>query len=242
MTTARFYVTEEALRAGRISLQGPEHHHASRVLRMRVGEKVLLLDGNGRLGHGTIREMTAESTSISVEDTASAEEELPRLHLFQGLPQGSKMDQVVQWGTELGAASLVPFESSRSLRRDAPGDGRVGRWRRIAMEASRLAGRPFLPRVDAVVGWEKMLELLKDMDSALFADEAGGRRATEALDGIFPRDLALVIGPEGGLSGEERESLCAAGAQAVTLGSNVLRTETAGMVLLAAVRCHYGLL
>jgi 16S rRNA (uracil1498-N3)-methyltransferase len=242
LTTARFYVSEEALRAGQISLQGAEHHHASRVLRMRAGERVILLDGKGCTAHGTIQEITTDRTSIKVDDSAHVSEELPRLHLFQGLPHGTKMDDVVQWGVELGAASLRPFVSSRSRLPDASLAKRSERWRRIALEASRLAGRPFLPEVCEVESWDVALRHVRKMDAALFADEAGGLKPASALDGENPDDLALVIGPEGGFTDEEREDLAAAGARPVTLGDNILRTQTAGMVLLATVRCHYGLL
>lgn len=242
MTTARFYVSEQALLSGRLTLEGGEHHHASRVLRMRVGDSVILMDGRGRTGRGTIEGFTPASTSVVVAETSCVEEERPRLHLLQGLPHGSKMDDVVQLGVETGAASLLPFLTSRSRQPRAPLAEKAARWRRIAVEAARVAGRPFLPEVGDVRGWDEALRMLRGMDAALFADETGGERPASALGGGSPEDVALVIGPEGGFTREERESLLAAGARPVTLGRNVLRAETAGAVLLAAVRCHYGML
>jgi 16S rRNA (uracil1498-N3)-methyltransferase len=222
LTTARFYVSERALREGILSLEGAEHHHASRVLRMRVGEKVILLDGRGGTGYGTIRDIDAGHTSIVVESTERALEEHPRLHLYQGLPRSSKMDEVVQRGVEIGAASLHPFTSSRSRTPHGSQQRRVERWRRIALESSRVAGRPFLPEVYGLKDWDEALRSMQDMADVLFADEAGGIRPASALQGREPLDLALVVGPEGGFTPQEREDLLAAGARAVTLGTNCL--------------------
>lgn len=242
MTTARFYVPPAALLEGRLRLEGAEHHHASRVLRMRCGESVQVLDGMGGMGSGTVTEITADHTALTVSEVLHEQEKRPRLYLFQALPQGSKIDLVIQWGVELGCAVLVPFASARSRKVDIGLENRLQRWRKIALESSRLAGRPFLPEVTEIKDWEEALRMLDNLEVVLIADEAGGVRPTVALAGRSPDELGLCIGPEGGFSQEEREKLLAGGAIPVTLGDTVLRTETAGMVLLAAVRCHYGLL
>jgi 16S rRNA (uracil1498-N3)-methyltransferase len=242
LTTSRFYVSTQDLRAERLTLEGGDHHHASRVLRMRVGEGVILLDGRGLAGRGTIMGITPTHTTVAVDDRIMIEDESPRMHIFQALPGGTKMDIVVQLSVELGASSVKPFLSARASRPHGSLNGRMDRWRRIALETARIAGRPFLPRIDDVAVWEDALQLLKGFETSLFADEEGGAKTAEALGAKRPSDLALVIGPEGGFTSEERELLSGMGAKPVTLGYNVLRTETAGMVLLAAVRCHYGLL
>jgi len=242
LTTARFYIPSDALQAGRVSLEGEDHHHASRVLRMKSGEIVVLLDGKGTVGHGTVLAIDSTHTMIEIESTRKESEPRPLLHLFQGLPHGTKMDDVVHWGVELGAASLVPFLSSRTGSVDAPLERRVRRWSRIALEASRVAGRAYLPEVTEVKTWQEAVDHLRGMDTVVFADEAGGERPAKALSEPRPDQLGLVVGPEGGFTDAERESLAQVGAIAVTLGDTVLRTETAGMVLLAAVRCYYGLL
>ncbi len=242
MTIARFYVSTTALDSGRLALEGAEHHHASRVLRMRVGEKVVLLDGRGSVAAGTVEEIRSDCTWVTVESVARVMEERPRMHLFQAVPQGSRMDGVVHWSVELGAASLRPFISSRTAAARAPAARRLERWRRIALEASRVAGRPYLLKVEEIADWGKLLLSLAGMEAALYADETGGVRPEEALSADDPADLALVVGPEGGFSDGERNDLAGAGARAVTLGDNVLRAESAGMVLLAAARCRYGLL
>lgn len=242
MTTPRFYVTGQDLRSGRFILRGGEHHHASRVLRMRGGEGVILMDGRGGLAHGVVEEMAADHASLIMREPVCEDEELPRLHVFQGLPRGSRMDGVVQAGVEFGAASIIPVECARSQPADKPARKRVERWRRIALESSRVAGRAYLPDVTGIMCWDEAFTTMQSMDIVLFADETGGVRPASALDEKEAMDLALVIGPEGGFDKGERRDLVAAGALAVTLGRHVLRAQTAGLALLAAVRCHYGLL
>ena len=242
MTVARLYVSSQALAAGRLSLAGGEHHHLSRVLRMRKGQEVQVLDGRGMVGRGAIVEMTSSHTVIAVEEIRRVGEEKPRLHLYQALPRMRKMDDVVQWGVELGASSITPFSCQRSLPVPKPASKRMERWRRIALESSRVAGRPYLPVIAPPLPWEDVLDGLRDLGAVLFADEAGGERVSAALGGRRPGELGLLVGPEGGFSDGERGDLAGVGAVPVSLGRTILRTETAGMVLMVAVRCHYGLL
>lgn len=242
MTTAKFYVDPAAFGGGQLRLDGAYHHHLSRVLRMRTGQSLQLMDGTGGVASGSILEISSHSTLIQVEGVCTVEEERPRLMLFQALPQGNKMDAVVQWGVELGAAAINPFACSRSRTLDHSVNDRHERWCRIALESSRVAGRPYLPEIGNACSWTELVEEIGKMEVALVADEAGGDRPGVALHGEDPVEVGLVIGPEGGFSTTERRDLLARGARPVTLGQTVLRTETAGMVLMVAVRCHFGLL
>ncbi|MBN2026263.1 MAG: 16S rRNA (uracil(1498)-N(3))-methyltransferase [Actinobacteria bacterium] len=242
MTTAKFYVDPAEIGEGRLRLDGAYHHHLSRVLRMRKGQSLQLMDGMGGVANGSILEISSTYTSIVVGEVYRVEEERPRMILYQALPQGNKMDAVVQWSVELGAAAVVPFCCSRSRPMDHNVNRRHKRWCRIAEESSRVAGRPYLPEVGEVCSWPDLLEKIGRTEMAIMADETGGERPSVALDGEDPAELGLAIGPEGGFSSTERCELLAEGARPVTLGQTVLRTETAGMVLLAAARSHFGLL
>lgn len=239
MTTARTYVDPDLLSIGRLVLEGEEHHHLSRVLRIRKGQPVSILDGQGSVGRAAIIEVASTKTVVEIEGIHRIEEERPRLHLFQALPRGAKMDHVVQWGVELGAATIEPFSSRRSRPLDEAVERRIERWRKIAVESSRVAGRSYLPYIRRPLYWQEALEALRDPEVVLIADEAGGKRPAEALKDLMPEDLGLIIGPEGGFTDTERKDLRGLGAIPVTLGDTILRTETAGLVLLAAVRCHY---
>jgi 16S rRNA (uracil1498-N3)-methyltransferase len=209
---------------------------------MRPGDRVEVLDGEGRVGAASIAEITARDTTLQIVSITCLKEETPRLHLFQALPAGRKIEPALQTCVELGAHAITPFSSRRSRGLGTADPSRMARWRKLALESSRLAGRAYLPVIEEPLTWEKTLKAMRGLDVVIFADETGGDRPCDALRDAVPADLALAIGPEGGFCDEERDDLDAIGALPVTLGGNILRTETAGHVLLAAVRCHYGML
>lgn len=240
MTTAKFYVSTASILEGTLDLRGDSHHHLSRVLRVKRGQRIEVLDGAGLRGLASVMEIKPDRTVVRIEEVREVEEETPRLHIFQALTAGRKMDVTVQTGVELGMTSLTPFSCIRSKPLESADGVKLKRWRRISLESARVAGRPFLPRIGEPLSWENLIGELPSIGIVLVADERGGARPCTALEGIHSSDVGLLIGPEGGFVEGEREALADIGAIPVTLGSLILRTETAGMVLLAAVRSHYG--
>ena len=242
MTVPRFYISSQQLQEGRLLLEGENHHHLSRVLRLRKEDEVEVLDGEGTVARGQVADITSSRAVIDVSSCHHMQEEKPRMHLYQALPQGRKMDEAIQRCVELGVHAFHPFTCNRSRPMDVVDENKNRRWRRIARESSRTAGRAYLPGVEEAVDWSRMVVELSRMDAVIVADEQGGVRPSQALRDADLEDLGLTIGPEGGFTDLEREDLGKAGARAVTLGTLVLRTESAGAVLVAAVRCHLGLL
>lgn len=240
MTTARFYLDDLGDTAGVVVLENEEHHHASRVLRLREGEEALLLDGMGTVCKARVVEVTPRSTRLEIRERYREEEENPRLILYQAMLPPSRMEEVVRRNVELGISAVIPFFSHRSRRLQ---DGtRLERWRRVAREAARVAGRAYLPRVDGPLEWANLLAELASREVLLLADESGGVRPASALSCEWPEEVAFLVGPEGGFDEGERMALHEVGAISVTLGRYNLRAESAGAVLTAAVRSHYGLL
>jgi 16S rRNA (uracil1498-N3)-methyltransferase len=242
LTVPKFYISSQQPHEGRLVLKGENHHHLSRVLRLQKEDEVEVLDGEGLVARGRVAEITFSRAVIDVSNYDNLEEEKPRMHLYQALPQGKKMDEVIQRCVELGIHAIHPFACARSRSLDFVDENKLRRWKKIAVESSRTAGRAHLPRVDEAKGWGVMIEGLARMDLVIMADEEGGEKPSRALQGTHPDDLGLIIGPEGGFTDREREDLAGAGAKAVTLGLLILRTEAAGAVLVAAARCHLGLL
>lgn len=242
MTVPKFYISSQQLHEGHLVLEGENHHHLSRVLRLQKEDEVEVLNGEGLVAWGRVAEITSFRAVIDVSTCDRLEEEKPRMHLYQALPQGRKMDEVIQRCVELGVHAVHPFSCARSKSLDVVDKNKMRRWKKIAVESSRIAGRAHLPRIEETVVWGAMIEGLPNMDLVIMADEEGGEKTSQALQGAHPNDLGLIIGPEGGFSDREREELAGADAKAVTLGVFILRTETAGAVLVAAARCHLGLL
>ncbi|MBC7230192.1 MAG: 16S rRNA (uracil(1498)-N(3))-methyltransferase [Actinobacteria bacterium] len=242
MTIPRFFVTARDLTRERVVLSGADHHHLSRVLRAKVGDEVRIQDGCGGTARALIVGIGREATDLEVTERWREEEERPRLHLFQALLKGARMDLVVEAAAELGVSCVAPFACRRSRALSEETERRVERWRAICLQSSRVAGRLYLPEVFHPLPWEEMLGSLSSFDRVLFADEQGGERPAEALEGTGWGEVALVVGPEGGFEDTERDELRARGARPVSLGPYVLRAEYAGMVLVAAARCACGLL
>jgi 16S rRNA (uracil1498-N3)-methyltransferase len=239
LTVPRLYFPRDISESGDIVIQGHYHHYLSRVLRMRKGQEVILMDGAGRVARAAVREMSGTGTLLRVLESEFLPEQLPRLRLFQALLPPAKMDRVVQDCAEAGVSSLVPFSSRRSRKPDAGAAERLQRWRKIALESWRRSGRPYAPEIGEALDWDGLMARLRAAGLVLYADEAGGMRAAEALQGERPLEVALVTGPEGGFSDEEREALSAVQGRAVTLGSGIFRAETAGLALTIAAGCHY---
>lgn len=178
-------------------------------------------------------------------------EKLPDLTLVQGISKGDRMGQTIRQTTELGIGRIIPFLSARTVVRLAVDErGRKGeRWRRIALSAAKQSGRNILPVVDDPTGLEDICRELADYDRVVIAWEEADKRADgtplsvgDALEGCdIDSHVALVIGPEGGLTTEEVEAIKALGdfVKIVSLGELILRTETAGTV--ATALCMYTL-
>lgn len=245
MTIPRFFIPPLELQQDNIALRGKDHHHLGRVLRARLGDEVWLLNGSGDVARAAIEAMRRDFTLLRVVERKHVNEETPRMHLYQALLRGAKMDLVVEASVELGVSTVVPFVCRRSHAVTAVEERRLERWRAIAVQSARLAGRPYLPEILPPLAWEELTTKIRGSGTSLFADERGGVRVEDALKEAKATravDIALVVGPEGGFEDVEREALRGEGAAPVTLGPYILSAEYAGMALIVAARCACGLM
>jgi 16S rRNA (uracil1498-N3)-methyltransferase len=245
MSFHRFFLTGPlpgGVAARPLPLSAADVHHAANVLRVKAGETIEVVEPNGaawRVQVSAVGSQAIEGDLLGRIEGAT-EAELPSVTLFQGVAKGEKMDDVVRQAVEIGAAAIVPVITSRSVvKLDA--DKRVARgerWRRIAESAAKQAHRNRVPEVSDPVGFAEATCLLGDFDCAIVLwEESSGAGIAELLarpaGAERPRTVALFVGPEGGLTTAEVETLVAAGALVATLGPSVLRTETAALVALA---------
>ncbi len=240
LTTARFFLENLDPLCGRLALEKEEHHHASKVLRLRPGEEVLVLDGKGTIYPSVVSSVESRRTWLEILGSYHEEEELPRLVLYQALLPSSRMEEAIRRCVELGVSEVIPFRCRRSLGKDAA--GRRERWQRVARDSARVAGRSYLPRIGEVLEWPDLLREVRDRKAILLADERGGLKPSQSIGEDRPPEIALLTGPAGGFEDEERRALLSAGAVSVTLGKLNLRAESAGAVLLAVVKAHLGLM
>jgi len=238
----RFFISPEQVSGTRILISGEDVRHIATVLRMKAGEELLLCDGQGT--EYAARITTAGKTEIVAEITGQSQRSLhsPRLVLGQGLPKSDKMDWIVQKATELGVASIIPIVTERTILKVRDEEKRVSRWRKIAREAAMQSNRPDIPVVADIVPFAKLLGTLNSEPETLllFPWEEG----TQPLKDVLrpqrdAKKIVVLIGPEGGFSAKEAELAKGKGFHLVSLGRNILRTETAAIAALSMVGYEY---
>ncbi|MDI6869947.1 MAG: 16S rRNA (uracil(1498)-N(3))-methyltransferase [Bacillota bacterium] len=240
----RFFCAPEDRSGDWVTLPAAEARHALKVLRLGRGDRIAVLDGSGTEYEAVIEQagMAAggEETLRARIVTARSRATEPSLDLIllQGLPKGDRMDLIVQKATELGVSRIIPVLTERSVARPAVGKGeaKAARWQRVAQEAAKQAGRAVVPRVEPPQSLGAALRSLP-AGCALIVPWEGERRRTlaEAVRRLAGGPVAVLIGPEGGLSEAEQAQAAEAGGLAVTLGPRILRTETAGLVTLTCL-------
>lgn len=240
----RFFISPRDISNGRATVSGDLFRHMVKVLRLKAGDGVMLADGAGNEFAGVIRTVGRESADISIEgQPASTPATGPGITLYQGLPKGDKLDYILQKATELGVAGVVPFAAERSVPRVKIGEaaGKIARWQRIAQEAARQSGRATLPLVDFAEGLGGVVSMARQQVKLLLWEEEKVNRLKDLLAGCpEPESIALIVGPEGGLSAAEARMAQENGFVPASLGPRILRTETAGVAMLAILQFYWG--
>lgn len=238
----QFFVEQDRINLAekRIIIQGEDAAHIKNVLRMKPGEEISVRNGlDGREYRCGILECGAEGVVCQLRFVKEENVELPcRVHLFQALPKGDKMEFVIQKAVELGVYRVVPVAAARCVVKldGKKAASKVQRWQGIARAAAQQSRRALVPQVAQVTGFREALEEAAGMDVKLIpyelAEEMARTRAL--LEQIGPgRQVAVFIGPEGGFAEEEIAQALERGVEPVTLGRRILRTETAGLAVLS---------
>ncbi|MGH3724138.1 MAG: 16S rRNA (uracil(1498)-N(3))-methyltransferase [Mycobacterium sp.] len=237
-----FYVERVPSEGEQAVLDGDEGHHATRVLRMRVGESVMVCDGAGEVGDGVVASVDRAGLSVEVTRRWSVSPADPKVTVVQALPKSERSELAVELAVEAGADEIVPWQAQRCVSRwdEQRADKGQRRWEAVARAASRQSRRAFVPVVGAPVGTVDLAELVRRRVAggavALVLHEsatAALRLMREQLS-LAP-SVVLIVGPEGGVTDEELAVLAGAGAVPVRLGPTVLRTSTAAAVALGAL-------
>jgi 16S rRNA (uracil1498-N3)-methyltransferase len=242
MTRRRLFVPAERMRATPITVAGDEHHHIARVLRARPGDAITLFDGAGGEVEARIVRVGRDETELVAEAPATqagAGEGTP-LVLLTAVPRGGRMDFLVQKCSELGVSRIVPVIAERSVARPEP--GRRARWEKIAREAARQCGRADVPVVSAPAALPAALAAPDLPERRLILSTDGAGRSLRALLADPGRPTALLIGPEGGFTAAEVDAARSADFVPVTLGTRILRVETAAIVAVALAEEAFGAL
>lgn len=239
-----FYVPRQAaggmVVGDEIALPPDEAHHASKVLRLSSGAIVILVDGLGIGARCELLKVSPRSVTSKVHSiTRELGEPAVRLTLAAGLSVGSKFDDVVQRGTELGVSRFVPLITEKSLVKfddERRAKSRQARLGKVAVAAMKQCRRSYLPEVSAVTSMREYLAQFDPSDAGLiFHPGKPALRLSDIDLGAATKRITVLVGPESGFSEAEVELAIAAGFKPVSLGERILRTETAGSVVTALV-------
>lgn len=237
-----FFVAPEQIGEEEILIEGADVNHIGNVLRMRPGEKVRLCTGQDENDYYCeITEITGEFVRAKILCVEESGMELPsRLYLFQGLPKSDKMELIIQKAVELGAYQIIPMTVKRTVvKLDAKKEAaKQKRWSAISESAAKQSKRMIIPEVTEVMSFKEALEYAKELDVKVLPYEHASDpdQTRKLIAGIEPgQSVGIFIGPEGGFEEYEVELAQENGVLPITLGKRILRTETAGMTLLAAL-------
>jgi len=233
---APMFIVDELAQSDELLVDGSEGRHAVEVLRLTAGERVRVGDGRGNVAESEVLSAGPEGLRVAVRSRFEVPAQAPEFVLIQALPKGDRGPLAVDLATELGVDRIVPWTASRCVTRwrDDRVDKGVAKWRAAAHAASKQSRRSRVPEVTDPMTTREVCGLLGDADLAVVLHEQA-RRPLAELD--IPRSgtVVIIVGPEGGLTDGEVVAFRAAGAQAVRLGAEVLRTSTAGAAALAAL-------
>lgn len=221
----RFFIPTPPL--DEVIFEGEEARHIAKSLRTKPGEEIMLCDGKG-FDYKCIALSVGEKTVLKViEKRPNMSEPSVYLHLYQALPKGNKMEFIIQKAVELGVCEITPVLTSRCIVRLTPEDfeKKRGRYQKIAKEAAKQSGRGIIPRVNSLLIYTDALNILEKEDAIIFY-ECGGASLRELVP-PEQKKISFFVGSEGGFSLEEINMAKEKGAQVASLGSRILRCETA---------------
>ena len=242
MSAPRFHCAALFVAGVRATLPDDVFHHALRVRRLRVGDEIVLFAGDGAEARAKLVAVTRAAADIAVLDVRQVDRESPlAITLIQGISSGDRMDYTLQKAVELGVSAIVPVFVERSIVRlsGERADKRVAHWREVVVSACEQCGRNRIPEVSPATSFaEAIPRVAAEVDLRyVLSVERGARLRTLPV----PRSaIALLAGPEGGLTPGEERAAKAAGYAPLSLGPRVLRTETAAVAALAAMQALWG--
>ena len=238
----RFYLPPEKLSGSEVSLRGGEAHHASNVLRIRVGERVVVLDGQGTELMCTVNSIEKNDVRLSVEHRNTVLPLPYRVTLLQAMTKGKSMDFIIQKATELCVHRIVPLIAGRSVVRVDDVQVKLDKWTAISIDSIKQCGCPWLPVIEEPVTPKEFLSRNECFDLPLVASlQSHTQHSREYVDSFYsehkkmPETLAIWVGPEGDFTPAEVNDILTAGYHPITLGRVVLRSETAALYAISTI-------
>ena len=219
-----------------VLLDGESARHIAKSLRMKTGEMLTVTDGKGNDFGCQIEEITKDTVRLKVCYKQACESEPTcSVTVYQGVPKGSKLEDVIQKCTELGASRFVPTLTKRCISRpdEKSAKKKTQRYQKIALEAAQQSGRGTVPEVSDMMTLKQALS--QDESELKIVFYEGGGESLKSIVESGVKSVSVYIGPEGGFEKDEVEEIIKSGAKCATLGARILRTQTAPVAALTAI-------
>jgi 16S rRNA (uracil1498-N3)-methyltransferase len=248
----RYFIPPEQFLETTVTIIGDDAHHLIRVMRSQIGDTVICSNGINREALVSLTNLDKDAVEATIlEELPLKNEAATEVWVAQSLPKGDKLEAVIQKNTEIGAARFIPFISERTIVQydDKKLVKLQERWGKIAKEAAEQAHRNRVPEVTLPFSWKQTLKLVGQVDLALICyEKESGLQLKQLLGQTFKREgetplkgkVLLLIGPEGGFTVKEIAEAEGLGFHSISLGSRILRTETAAMVALTCILYETG--
>lgn len=242
----KFFILKENIHGDNCIIEGEDVKHIYKVLRLESGDKININDGEGTEYLGEVQDVNKKEVKVKLLEKVELNNESNlKVHLYQGMPKSAKMDLIVQKCTELGISKITPIFTERVVVRSELSEfKKVDRWNRIALEACKQSKRSLIPIINTPIEFEELLQDLKEYDLIIVpyenAQGQGVRYVVNEVRNKEIKDVAIIVGPEGGFEESEIQSFKDLGAYIVTLGPRILRTETAGFTALSLLMYELG--
>lgn len=238
-----FFVEPDAITGNQIRICGEDVNHIKNVLRLKCGEQIIISPGNSAGDEDyycDITEISDDYVMAHVDWKEAGRELKNKIYLFQGLPKSDKMELIIQKAVELGVYEIIPVAARRSVVKldNKKEESKIKRWQAISESAAKQSKRSIIPGIKPVMGFKEAVSYAADLDVKLMPYEnAEGIARTRRIISEIEKEqsVAVLIGPEGGFAPEEVEMAGENGFHPVTLGQRILRTETAGLMMLSVL-------
>jgi 16S rRNA (uracil1498-N3)-methyltransferase len=241
MVEPLFRFNEPLVPGQEVQLTGPEGHHAAAVRRMRVGEAIALTNGRGLKARGVVRAVAPKQLTVAVHSVETIESPVVSFTLVQAVAKGDRDELAVQAATELGAGKVVPWQADRSISKwDGKEEKNRERWQQIVDEAAKQALRPWFPPVNQVQSSKSLAKQIAESAGTFLVLDPTAVMSLNQVELSKSGEVALIVGPEGGITEAELALFETAGAKRVHLGSGILRTSTAGMAAISVLAAKSG--
>lgn len=247
----KFFVSSDQIEGEKVTIIGEDVNHIINVLRLKIDDNIVIGNKQSGVTYNTkIAEILKEKVICKIKNiNENSAESNVKVSVFQGLPKADKMEYIIQKCTELGAVEFVPVALKRSIVKLNGKDEakKIDRWQKIAEVAAKQSGRDIIPQVKNVLNVKDLVEMISKFDLFIIAYEAEKENSLKTIlqknrENILKKNepkIGIVIGPEGGLDLEEVNVLKENGAEIITLGNRILRTETAPIAIVSNIMYEF---